>query len=177
MLQPAEMAAMEAGDVQMAGRAAGKDRAFQEWFWIAERCVWAVLALFVVAGMAGLTGSGGPFARGMAEAGGARIDYPATARWQTAETLTITLPAAAADAAVTLPASLLETFNVTEISPRPMSVTVSAQGERYRFTRAADGGPVTLRFDMIARAPQFPAAPHRIEAGGAAGTVRIAVLP
>lgn len=58
------------------------DRAFQEKFWTFQRVAWALMALILLAALAGTTGSGGPLAHAEASGPGGSIEYPRIARWQ-----------------------------------------------------------------------------------------------
>lgn len=66
-----------------------EDRTFQERFWTAQRFAWSAMGLFIVAALAGATGSGGPLADAVAETPGGTIEYPRIARWQAAERMTV----------------------------------------------------------------------------------------
>jgi hypothetical protein len=171
------MTVMAASEAYGAVRPTEADRTFQNWFWTVQRALWLVLALFVAAGLAGLTGSGGPLARGVAAAGAVRIDYPAITRWQTADTMQITLPAAASAAEVELPASLLDRFTITTVDPLPASVTATARGHRYAFALERSGTPVTIHFGIRASAPDVLGTSHRVKVAGIPASIRVTVLP
>lgn len=168
---------MTAAQIEGAERPNAADTAFQEKFWVFQRAGWAGLALFIAAGLAGLTGRGGPLAQDNAAAGAATVEYPAIARWQTAATLDIRLQTGTQPADVLLPASFVALFEIERVSPLPAKVTASAAGLRYVFARDTGNASATLTFDIRARRPAISGAVHGLEVNCARALIRTLVLP
>jgi hypothetical protein len=153
--------AMVSSGASHAQRPTAADSAFQEWFWTAQRFAWALLVLVIVAALAGTTGRGGVLSKATAVAGSARIEYPAVARWQTADGLRVTIAGTAPQSEILLPASFLDRFEIETVTPQPAKVTAGREGARYAFDLDPSARPASVRFAIRAREPDVPATPHR----------------
>lgn len=154
-----------------------EDRGWQEYLWTAQRVGWALMALFVLAAILGLTGSGGPLAVATANTPTGSVEYPRVSRWASKERIVFTLPASARSAAeVTLSPGFDELFAVDSILPRPASAAATAAGHRYTFDLEGSGAKeivfnVTTGTPAIARRVST-----RIGSGPPAG-LQVVVLP
>lgn len=111
-----------------------EDRSWQEKFWTAQRVGWVLMAVFILAAIAGLTGMGGPLASARAELGGGTIDYPRITRWQADDQLQVRIsPASPADVELTLSRDLVQLFAISSIQPEPAEVQATAAGHRFKF--------------------------------------------
>lgn len=126
-----------------------EDLAFQRREWVAQRIVWGLMALFVLAAAVGLLGSG-PLSH-------ARIDVPALmaveyerfARFETSETLAVRLePAATADETVRLSLNrdFLDSAKIETVLPPPARVEAMAGRLVYVFAVAERRVPLTVTF-------------------------------
>ncbi|HEV7321791.1 MAG TPA: hypothetical protein VGO04_24565 [Ensifer sp.] len=124
-----------------------ENRRFQERFWQAERWAWGFFALIVMAGLLGLTGAGGPFARSQASAGASQIDYPRVARWQAADRITISFaPHAATERKLLLSRRFRELISLQDAQPHPVRWESTAAGEELTFlVRPNEAASATLR--------------------------------
>ena len=151
-----------------------EDHAFQKRFWSAERAAWAVYALIVLLALAGLTGAGGPLARGTAVSPAGDVEYPRVTRSSRAETLTVRFPAASEGRRLTLGEPFPERFDVETIRPEPERSYLGPGGLTYEF--AAEGetaAPVRL----TVRAERFGVARFRIVLNDAALDLTTTILP
>jgi len=111
-----------------------EDRSWQEKFWAAQRVGWALMAMFILAAVAGLTGMGGPLASARAELGGGTIDYPRITRWQADDQLQVSIsPASLADVELTLSRDFVQLFAIESIQPEPAEVQATSAGHRFTF--------------------------------------------
>ena len=133
------------------------DRAFQERYWTFQRFAWAVMALILVAALAGATGSGGPLAHAEASGPGGSIEYPRIARWQTAEQMTVRLlPGASGIARIELGEAFARTFTVETIEPQPSSSAATAAGHLYEFDLGDGWGEKQIILHVRAARPSLP---------------------
>lgn len=128
-----------------------EDRAWQENLWTAQRVAWAVMALVVAAALLGATGKGGPLANSTIETGGAVIDYPRITRWQSADQLTIRLPAHASGTVdVELSKAFVDTFTIESLEPEPSEVSATTAGHRFSFLVDGGAGEKSVVFNLKA---------------------------
>lgn len=131
------------------------DRRFQERVWIFERAGWIAMLLIVVAALAGLTGTSGPASSASVEAGGAKIDYPRIARWQTADSMTVEF-SGAGTGRVLLPSAFLEAMSVENVTPQPTRVVATPQGAIFEFELGGGAGDKRVDFALRPDSPSFP---------------------
>lgn len=144
------------------------DPVFQQRWWRVERVAWLLMGALVIAALCGLTGAGGPLSRGQVQAGGATIDYPRIARWQSAEDATIRFaPDMTGEVDVILSADFAEAFDVEAVQPQPTSAASTAEGHRLTFDLGTGAGTKTVSLSLR---PSQPGLPDR-------GTVRIGDAP
>ncbi|HXH53749.1 MAG TPA: hypothetical protein VNH53_10030 [Sphingomicrobium sp.] len=118
-----------------------EDRAWQEKFWSAQRVGWVVMALLVLAALAGATGKGGPVASASARTPAGIIEYPRIARLQSDEKVTVRLPpSASGEIPVELLRPFAESFSIELIEPEPSHVEATADGQRFIFNVGSCGG-------------------------------------
>lgn len=138
------------------GLEVNEDRAWQEKFWTAQRFGWIVMALFILAVIAGLTGMGGPLASARAELGGGTIKYPRITRWQADDQLEVRLEqSSAANVELTLSPQFVHTFAISSIQPEPTQVQATAAGHRFMFETEPGGGERVIAFNLRASKPVF----------------------
>ncbi|HET9460108.1 MAG TPA: hypothetical protein VFO51_09030 [Sphingomicrobium sp.] len=155
-----------------------EDRSWQEKFWTAQRVAWAVMALFILAAIAGLTGKGGPLASATARMGDAVVDYPAITRWQSDEQVQFHLADSDPDRVdILLSPHFVHLFAINSIEPEPSEVKATGAGHRFTFETEAGARGRTITFDVRA---QKPAIAQRIQAAVGnrpAAELKITVLP
>ncbi|MDP9363841.1 MAG: hypothetical protein M3Q10_06385 [Chloroflexota bacterium] len=125
------MASVErVGDLEV-----GQDLGFQRREWAVQRVAWVVAALIGVAALLGVLGSSGPFAHGLAEEGGLRVDYLRFERRHAPTELRIEAAPASAQQGqllLWLDRSYVRSLEIDQIEPEPDQV--EAAGERVVFT-------------------------------------------
>lgn len=131
-----------------------EDRSWQEKFWTAQRVGWALMAMFILAAVAGLTGMGGPLASARAELGGGTIDYPRITRWQADDQLQVSIsPASLADVELTLSRDFVQLFAIESIQPEPAEVQATAAGHRFTFETEPGERERVITFTVRATRP------------------------
>lgn len=140
-----------ADDVSRVGRAEiGDDKIFERRWCVAQRIAWAALALFVLAGLAGVFGRGPVSqARARSDSGLAQVEYQRFGRFETPATLTVEIdPRAQADGEVTVLVSgaLIKSLRIEQTAPRPAWVRALPGGELFAFHVAASGRSTSIRF-------------------------------
>ena len=114
------------------------------------------MALFLIAALFGATGAGGPIASARVETAGGTIEYPRIARWQSAEEVTIALPAGSSGTIdVEIEKSFAELFGVESVEPEPSQVVATEKGHRFSFDLGTDAGPKNLAFHVRPSSPTF----------------------
>ena len=154
-----------------------EDREWQEKFWTAQRIAWAVMALIIIAAIAGLTGKGGPLAAAKANLGYATLEYPRIARWQSDEQLTVRLAETApARVQLLLSPQFVKLFSVNSIEPEPSEVRATPRGHLFTF-ETETGGERVIAFNVHAANPVLEQ-PIGVSLGSAPpARVTITVLP
>lgn len=154
-----------------------EDRAWQEKFWTAQRFGWILMALFILAAAAGLTGMGGPLASARAELGGGTIDYPRITRWQADDQMQVRIaPASPAEVELTLSREFVQLFSIGSIQPEPSEVQATAAGHRFTF-ESEPGAQRVISLTVRASRPVL-AQRFRVSLGDAeAKQMTITVLP
>lgn len=143
----------ERGDLEVE-----EDRAYQERFWTVQRFAWGVMGLFILAAIAGATGSGGPLAHAVVKTPSGTIDYPRIARWQAADQMTLRFPASTSGPVeVELADTLVQALSVESIEPEPSSSTALGGSRRFTFDLGAGGGEKSIVFNLRPGSPAFPA--------------------
>lgn len=113
----------------------GEDRPFQERYWRAQRIGWIGFALIVAAGLAGLTGKGGPFARAAVTTAEGAVHYPRITRWETDDDIRIALsPDLGSEIHIDIGSAFARTFALEDIEPAPVRSFVTGEGYRFVFT-------------------------------------------
>lgn len=155
-----------------------EDRAWQEKFWTAQRVGWVLMAVFIVAAIAGLTGMGGPLASARAELGGGTIDYPRITRWQADDQLQVRVsPTSPADVELTLSPEFVQLFAISSIQPEPAEVQATAAGHRFTFETEPGERERVISFGVRATRPVI-AQPFAASLGNAQPQrLTITVLP
>lgn len=126
-----------------------EDLAFQVKEWRAQRVGIALLFLFVLGALLGLTGMGGPLSHGEAgdRDGAVRIEYERVVRRGTIATVTLHLRTSAPeDFHFWVSAPYVEQVKIESIAPQPQTVSV-APG-RHVFTIRSGSPEVTVVIEM-----------------------------
>ncbi|HVL79098.1 MAG TPA: hypothetical protein VM346_07390 [Sphingomicrobium sp.] len=136
---------------QARGLQVNEDRHWQETLWTAQRFAWAAMALLVVLAMLGATGKGGPLATASVKSTGATIEYPRITRWQSADQLSVRLPAnASGEVQIELSQPFVELFSIESVEPEPSRMEASGQGHRFAFNVSGGGGQPLIVFHIKA---------------------------
>jgi hypothetical protein len=127
---------------------------FQQRVWRAQRVAWALMALIVLAAVAGLLGPGPLSSRTVTSADGAfRVDYARFLRRGTRTTLRIHVRPATAEAstlALWLARSYLETMKVDGVVPPPGRVQAGPDRMTWSFeVNPQPGKPLTVTFHLL----------------------------
>lgn len=122
-----------------------QDMPHQRREWRAQRIGWVVMALLLIAALAGLLGPG-PLSSSVANApdGALRVEYDRFERLQSPNELRIGLPADAARTGTVrlrLNREFVESVDLQRFDPQPESVAVDADGFVYEFAVNPAGRP------------------------------------
>lgn len=112
---------------------------FQQLLFGARRTGMALLAIVVVAALAGLFGDGGPLARKQAGAGAATVDYPRYARYHAPALLEFEVATASVQGdsfELVLGGAYVSDFSVEQVTPQPREVSATDSGIHYTFAVA-----------------------------------------
>jgi len=137
----------EVGDLEI-----HQDLPFERRNWRAQRIGWAVIGLFVLAGLAGLFGRG-PLASATrtSQRGALRVDYERFTRHGSPAELRVTVAPQALEAAtvrILVSLSYLQGLQVEGVEPPPESVLISGDYLVYSFDVEA-GQPARILFRVI----------------------------
>jgi hypothetical protein len=127
-----------------------EDMPFQERTWRVQRVGWVVMALIVLAGLAGLF-AGGPLASAAAEGPGVRVEYGRFERWHGASTLLVRLAADAVQegrVALLLDGRYVERVQIEHIVPPPERTLTTSEGPVFIYSVAQGGVPGTIAFSI-----------------------------
>lgn len=131
-----------------------EDRSWQERFWTVQRVGWVLMAMFIIAAVAGITGKGGPVASATARTPAGEIDYPRIARWQTDELLVVRLgPAMSGKVDVAVSREFTELFTVGSIVPQPTSSVATGDGQRFTFDVGGGKGSKAIALQITPANP------------------------
>ena len=118
-----------------------EDMTFQRRNWTAERIAWAIMALVVVAALAGLFGTG-PMSRTVIRDGrGVDIEYERFQRMSSPGLLRLDVAVVRASEgrlSVDLDREFLDTFRLETIRPEPAATTATRRGMRLSFATAGE---------------------------------------
>lgn len=127
------------GDLEIA-----QDLRFQRRDWIAQRVGWVVMALILLAALAGLIGRGGPLARTQARSpdGGLRVEYDRFAHYEAPTRLRLSVAGAAArgeQVRLWIERAYLTRARVQQVMPEPDAVRLAGDRVIYLFDAGAGG--------------------------------------
>jgi hypothetical protein len=127
-----------------------QDLGFLAKAWKVQRIGWVIMVLLLLAGLAGLLGSG-PLSRATAGADGdpVQVQYERFARYRTPTELHFRLSSAAlrdGEYSVWLSRDLLQQLQVEAVSPPPERVETGTAQLRYIFAAANPTGPTGITF-------------------------------
>lgn len=137
-----------------------EDIDFQRRWWRVQRVGWVVIALMLLTALLGFLGSG-PLSKGTALVPGImRVEYQRFTRYQTPETLTVHLEAAAIAGPVVrigIDRRYLDRSRLESVVPPPRRVHAAADRLIYEFDVAEPGRPLMIAFGLQ---------PQRVGLGG-----------
>lgn len=168
-----------ADDVAPVGRAEiGEDKLFERRWRVVQSTAWGALTAFVIAGLAGVFGSG-PLSRisTRSSSGLAQVEYERFARFETAAELTVRIdPRAQAEgqSTVLVSGALLDALRIEQTSPRPTWVRASPGSELFAFAAADAARGISIRLHEEPRHSGYFSS--RLEIGNGGGSVRVAQL-
>ncbi len=152
------------------------DRDWQERFWTAQRIGWLVMAVLVVAALAGATGKGGPLASATMTTDGGTIVYPRIARWQSSEDVIVRLPpSASGNVELLVSPAFSKVFSIDSILPEPSSSQATAAGHLFTFPTMA-GGDKQIILRVTGGKPVIEQ-PVDVRIGKSAARLTVTVLP
>lgn len=132
------------------------DRPFQVRFWRFQRFAWIVMAMIIVAALAGLTGKGGQLSRATAAGPQGQVDYPRISRWEMTDEMTVSLPSGSADeATIEIDDAFSKVFQIESTQPAPKESYVTGTGERLVFNLAEPGAGRTISVFIRPLQPAF----------------------
>jgi hypothetical protein len=138
------VAIVRVGDLEV-----DEDVPFQRRAWVAQRIAWVLMALFVLAAAVGLLGSG-PLSHAHIDVPGLMtVEYERFARFETSETLTVRLEAAATageTVRLSLNRDFLDSAKVETVLPPPARVEAIAGRLVYVFALAERRVPLSVTF-------------------------------
>ncbi len=121
---------------------------FQHRSWRVQKFGRFVVVLFVLAGIAGLFGGGGPFAKKHVHSGPVQLIHPRFLRTQAPAAFEIRverLPAGSNPLVVSLGGSFVRDFQIAGISPEPRTQSLGNETLVYEFART-DAHPPPIVF-------------------------------
>lgn len=122
------------------------------WKWRLQHLGWAGISLIVLAGAAGLFGSG-PLNSTTHSAQGLTVELDRFVRRQAPFTLKIDIPvpAGSTQAELSLPRSYLDAIEISSVVPRPFQVVTEAHAVRFHFAvdPTASSLPVFIHAEAI----------------------------
>jgi hypothetical protein len=115
--------------------------------WQVQRAGWALMALAVLLGLAGLFGRG-PLSSREAAAPGVTLRYQRVLRLEATESLEFVLDARqAGEAVLEIDSGFVSRTEIERIIPDPREISISPAGQRLSFSARGSGGlPVRLTF-------------------------------
>jgi protein-L-isoaspartate(D-aspartate) O-methyltransferase len=116
----------------------GEHRMLQRRMWRLQRLSWIAYGIILVAALAGLTGKGGHFSRGMLETPAGTVEYPAIARLEAPDELAVFFEPSATPRIVSLDAAFFALFSVESIDPPPERTESGGELTRYVYPANAD---------------------------------------
>jgi hypothetical protein len=127
--------------------------------WKLQPLAWGLIALFVLAGLLGLFGTG-MLSNTTGKNGAVVIDYERFYRYGAIMKLSIRDNEGAAQTIVEFPAAYIAHFNITSIMPEPTGTELTDQGVSYTFKSRSESRTIVFYLE-----PQ--------EAGNASGLVSV----
>ena len=132
-----------------------REMEFQRREWTVQRIGWAAMALVILAGLAGLFGSG-PLGEATASSGSLQVDYPRFARKRLSAQVELTVGAAGirdGRVALWLDRAFLDRVEVERVVPEPESVAADGGRVVYRFAVEPGAGEASIRFTVEPGSP------------------------
>ncbi len=133
------------GEIEVA-----QDLAFQRREWALQRVLWVAIAVLLLAGLAGLFGSG-PLSHAETGTAALSLEYERLARLYTPSELKVRIgPGAATDGTVVLwlDRAFLDTNKLEAVLPEPEDEEAGGERVIYRFAVAEPGSPIEVTFEL-----------------------------
>jgi hypothetical protein len=121
-----------------------EDPAFQRRMWLGQRVGWVLIAVTVLAGLAGVFGSG-PLSSSSAETADLRVEYERFARLQQPTRFKCVFTGTPAKAEIALNRDFVDAVRVDAIMPTPVQIEAAGEGMVYRF---AGSSLAAVTFDV-----------------------------
>ena len=128
---------------------------FQRKEWTAQRIGWAAMALVILAGLAGLFGSG-PLGDATAASGPLEIAYPRFARKRLPTQVDVAVGAGGirdGRVAMWLDRAFVDRVDIERVVPEPESVAAAGDRVVYRFAVEPGASGAAIRFDVEPNSP------------------------
>lgn len=155
---------------------AEEDRDWQERFWTVQRIGWLLMALLVIAALAGATGKGGPLSSTTLRTDSGTINYPRITRWQSSEDVVVTLPAhLTGDVELLVSPAFSRVFSIDSIVPAPSDARTTPAGLQFTF-RTAPGGEKDIIIHVTSGKPVL-SQNVQLRIGEKAARLNVTVLP
>jgi hypothetical protein len=167
--RPAQADVMQ--DMQSRDYPIREDMAFQRTSWVVERAGWIVLALLLLAALAGLFGHGLLSKQNIGN-GTLRIEYERFQRVTKVTPFIISLKSGG-EPTLTLGRRFQTGYEVVDVQPRPIRSSANANGLELQFASAGDD----LRAVIWARPRSFGRMRFSVASGGEPLTVRAFIYP
>jgi len=123
----------------------GEDAEFQRLAWRFQNVGFVLLLLFLAAGMLGIFGGGGIFARTTASAGEITIDYDRFARFSTSSELEVTFLPQAPSPHLIFDRRFFDGVDIEKILPAPLAMSEEGSNVHLIFSSVDDGFPMTVK--------------------------------
>lgn len=135
------------------------DRPFQIRFWHFQRFAWIVLALVLLAALAGLTGKGGPLSRASVSGPQGEVTYPRVSRWQLGDEMVVSLPPGTGQSvAIEIGGGFSKIFQLERIQPAPKESYATPDGQLLVFDLAGPSGRRDISFFLRPGQPTLSSA-------------------
>jgi hypothetical protein len=124
-----------------------QDLPFQRREWRAQRMIWILLSILLVAAVAGLVGPG-PLSLTSTGSAGLQVRYLRFGRWQAPQSLVVSASqAGSGPLRLSINRSYLDSMSVQQITPQPANVKLSGQAFIYTFATGT-GASNSITFDL-----------------------------
>jgi hypothetical protein len=127
-----------------------EDLRFQHRTWRVQRVGWVVLALIVLAALAGLSGPG-PLSNREATTDDLKVEYERFVRHGAQTELQVSIDASAlrsGQASISISRDYLDSFNLQHVTPSPVRVQAGEDALKYVFASETANGSIEATFEL-----------------------------